>query len=526
MTAQTTDFSGLLYYNPVAQGFNPVVSATAYLNNTSPIGEGDTISFNVVTWNIPDGTNLYYRYANLVNLTANRFPDYPGDTFPIVNNRGNSITAITADNTTAAGTQTFDIIFSKTFNGPAIATLTGITVVDSSQDPQVVALDLDARNYLPPTGSTITVTVTYSNIAAADGLGNSGSLFRYNGNIPTQPKAGDTFIFNSVTYTITRVFGAETYPTDPTLYAVFFGPYLAPDNTIPVSSTIDIGGPTGLSWPSGMADANRPGVFPTVPSFTPDGKYGFGNYITFNGTSTHAVVPTLQSSAFKAVTMSVWANAVNVPPGGTLMSKETAYKMRLTNNGSTVYLNTSAGWTGSGWIYNGGPSSIPVGTWHLYTVTISPTTVTTYVDGAVVDTAAAAIGTLPANTTAFMIGSYSDFITEFLNGKIGVARLYTYALSGTEVANYYNLTKSRYQTVTTITADVTGYNTGNAWLLPDISGNPDLTQVVTGWTVSGPSGYTATVTSDAYIPEGVTTNWVVPVSVGPTADGSYTFTAP
>lgn len=524
MTAKNSNFSGLLYYNPGSQGFNPVDSASI-ISPVPAADEGDTITYKIITWNIANGTTLYWRVSNPINLTLGRFDNISG-TISINNSSSSIDITVSADNSTATGAQSFDIIVSKTNNGPAIGTLVAMAVNDNSQDPRVVALDLDARNYLPPNGSTITVSITFANGAYGFPDGSSGSYFRYQGSIPTQPSVGDTFVFNGQTYTIAQV--TTDYPVgQEQYYLVGFKPYLSPDGAIAVNSTIDIAhGPTGLTWPSGIADANRPGVFQVAPSFTADGAYGFGNYITFNGTSDYAVVPTLQNSTFKEITMSVWANSVDISSTQTLMSKELAYKMRLSNNGSTVYLNTLAGWSNSGWLSNGGPSNIPVGGWHHYAVTISKTSITTYVDGVSLGSASG-VGALPTNTAAFIIGSYGDAGpgADFFIGKIGVAKLYTYALTGTEISDYYNLTKSRYITVTSITADVTGYNPVNNWLLPDISGNPDLTQVKAGWTVSAPGGFSAVVTADAFIAGG-STNWAITINATPSVTGTYTFTAP
>lgn len=132
MTAQTTDFSGLLFYNPSTNGFNPVVSASLFADNTS-VNEGDQLNFTVVTWNVPDGTTLYYRIVGLSNMNYNQFTDV-NDSVVITNNRGYFSVGILENQLTAAGTQTFDIIIEKTFGGGSqLAIIAGITVNDTSQ---------------------------------------------------------------------------------------------------------------------------------------------------------------------------------------------------------------------------------------------------------------------------------------------------------------------------------------------------------------------------------------------------------
>ena len=133
MTAKTTDFSGLLFYNPSTNGFNPVVSASLFADNTS-VNEGGQLNFTVVTWNVPDGTTLYYRIVGLSNMNYNQFTDV-NDSVVITNNRGYFSVAILENQLTAAGPQTFDIIIEKTFGGGGqLAVIAGITVNDTSQD--------------------------------------------------------------------------------------------------------------------------------------------------------------------------------------------------------------------------------------------------------------------------------------------------------------------------------------------------------------------------------------------------------
>ena len=134
MTAKTTDFSGLLFYNPSTNGFNPVVSASLFADNTS-VNEGGQLNFTVVTWNVPDSTTLYYRIVGLNNMNYNQFTDV-NDSVVITNNRGYFSVAILENQLTAAGPQTFDIIIEKTFGGGGqLAVIAGITVNDTSQTP-------------------------------------------------------------------------------------------------------------------------------------------------------------------------------------------------------------------------------------------------------------------------------------------------------------------------------------------------------------------------------------------------------
>jgi hypothetical protein len=79
-----------------------------------------------------------------------------------------------------------------------------------------------------------------------------------------------------------------------------------------------------------------------------------------------------------------------------------------------------------------------------------------------------------------------------------------------------------------MTAFVSGWNTVSDWLTPSVAGNPDLTPVVAGWTVTGPLGFTATVIGS---PFSNGSNWVISVDASldgftGSNSGNYTFTPP
>ena len=502
MTAQNSNFTNLLYYNPVAYGFNPVQQAT--INCADSMNEYDTLAVDIVTWNIADSTTLYWRVVpHGTNLTTGRFSNGDSGSVSMYRNRASFSIAVSADDLTSPDQQSFDIIVSKTENGPALATRLGVIVNDTSQDPQILVMDLDPANYVPAV-SPVTVTVTYSNIYAADGLGNSGSLFRYNGNIPTQPKAGDTFTFNGTTYTITVVYGSETYGDQYQYYAVFFGPAIAPEGAVTVGSTIDIG-PNGLTVPD-ISGQSHPGTLIAAPGFTTGGTAGSGNYFTLDGASQYIVVPSLQNSSFKSVTMSLWFSTAAYA-SGSLITKELSYKMRL----GTGFISVLASHSGNSWEFSTNDTLDPVTAgWHHIAITISPDFIDWYLDGNRL-LHLGGIGTLAANTQPFMIGSYGQGTSEFFAGKIGPARLYNYALTTQQVADYYNATKGRYQIGLASPYTVRAY--------------------VYGYTAQGNSSSTLTVNPIDYpdvinIPAGaraVGANWDITVTniTGPTAFNSY-----
>jgi len=155
MTAKTSDFSSLIYYNPAGPGFNAVESASIHVPQY--VDEGVAATINLVTWAIPNCT-LYWRIEDQQNLLSNRFAATNGS-FNLVNNRGSFTVTVSADNTTNTGlVQVYTVIVSKTINGPNIYDapfgLPGITVNDTSQSqPASLAFVIGLANYIEFAGT-------------------------------------------------------------------------------------------------------------------------------------------------------------------------------------------------------------------------------------------------------------------------------------------------------------------------------------------------------------------------------------
>jgi hypothetical protein len=132
MTAKTSNFSGLLYYNPAGPGFNPLVSAT--MTGPTSINEGATATFNVVTWGIPDGP-VYWWVTGLTNITTDRITPGLASQATILNNRLTFAITVSANNATAAGAQAYTINFGKVQN-VALQSRT-VSVNDTSQSAPI-----------------------------------------------------------------------------------------------------------------------------------------------------------------------------------------------------------------------------------------------------------------------------------------------------------------------------------------------------------------------------------------------------
>lgn len=136
MTAQTTDFSGLLFYNPAGPGFDAVASAT--ITGPNSMDEGATEIWELVTWAIPDGDIYYKIVPDGDNLNAGRFTGGLTGILTVTNNRTSIGITVSEDNATSITGQSFDIRFSKTLNGTPFATKYGVNVNDTSQSQPTI----------------------------------------------------------------------------------------------------------------------------------------------------------------------------------------------------------------------------------------------------------------------------------------------------------------------------------------------------------------------------------------------------
>jgi hypothetical protein len=100
------------------------------MTGPTSIDEGATSTFNVVTWGIPDGP-VYWWISNLTNVTTDRITPGLAAEATIINNRLTFTITVSADNTTAAGAQSYTINFGKVQN-VALESIT-VTVNDTSQ---------------------------------------------------------------------------------------------------------------------------------------------------------------------------------------------------------------------------------------------------------------------------------------------------------------------------------------------------------------------------------------------------------
>jgi hypothetical protein len=139
-------------------GGGPKSPTYAVTPTSTNITEGNTVTFNVTTTNVPSGTTLYWTNAGTADGT-----DFSGGanngSFTITSNAG-SVSIITLNNATYEGTET--IIFqvrTGSTSGPIVATAATVNLADAAPTYSVTPTTTSITE-----GSSVTFNVTTTNI--------------------------------------------------------------------------------------------------------------------------------------------------------------------------------------------------------------------------------------------------------------------------------------------------------------------------------------------------------------------------
>jgi hypothetical protein len=164
------------------------------------------------------------------------------------------------------------------------------------------------------------------------------------------------------------------------------------------------------------------------------GKYG--DALSFDGTNDYVAAPSsssLSSIGAGDFTLAAWFQAtVGQPVNTKLLSNSNpntgyGFVFYLGGGGTLgLYLSNSGG---RNWY--GGVTNLIDGTWHYGVITRSGTTISTYVDGSLVNTQTDTVGNV-ATTSPLIIGSWFG-TTDFFKGAIDEAQIYNRALSAAEI---------------------------------------------------------------------------------------------
>ena len=396
MTAQTSDFSGLLFYNPAGPGFDAVARATIHCPDS--MDEGDTITVDVVTWGIPDGTTLFHIFTlHGSNLTANRF-SVSSSGFTVLQNRASFTVTVNPDHATSLDGQSFDIIIGIAFTTAPLATKT-VTVNDTSQTP-TYALATAGSVTSVDEGVALTFNITTTNVADGTTLWWS-SYNNFDGTSRMDYPTGSTTITsNAGSFSITvsadnTTAGAQQY-YNVTLWAGGSpGPgstQVASVDNIVVNDTSTT--PTGLSvnW------------YGTNTSITPTGSYTSpqAGAVTLPSGSYVNVGQNLQSTTF-TVTVDANLNSAGSPWvvlwGNDSYTAQTGYVMywNSTTNGSLGIFQSR--------FVNSTTPNITTAGRQVYTSVVNGLNVAFYINGTLINsgTLTGSATTIPNNN--FLIGA-------------------------------------------------------------------------------------------------------------------------
>jgi Concanavalin A-like lectin/glucanases superfamily len=185
------------------------------------------------------------------------------------------------------------------------------------------------------------------------------------------------------------------------------------------------------------ADATGNGLTGTLSSATwvPTGR--FGSALNFTGQSASRVTvassPLLQFAT--AFTISAWVNPrVTQSAEPTIVAKEISGRLSfvLYSKGSGIGPNTYA-FVGGNYRTVASPSMIPANTWTYLTATYDGSILSIYVNGELIQSTLVG-GNFVAGTGALRIGNNAVFSNEGFNGQIDEVRVYSRALSLSEIA--------------------------------------------------------------------------------------------
>ena len=133
------------------------------------------------------------------------------------------------------------------------------------------------------------------------------------------------------------------------------------------------------------------------------------------------------------ITLSAWINEESVDNYGRLFWKSSAYALYRGTNGWTFLLGSTS------LVHN---SNIPsTGTWYHIAATYDGSNQKLYINGVLVDTESMT-ASIPTNNNSLYIGGIDS--NRFFDGKIGAVKIYSKALTASELLADYNATKSTY----------------------------------------------------------------------------------
>ena len=207
-----------------------------------------------------------------------------------------------------------------------------------------------------------------------------------------------------------------------------------------------------------------PGTGTTVYDLTTNSLDGtatavtFANpHMTFDGSTSQVSITdnALLETGSGNWTMEVWFNPNNVSGSKIILGKfnngggadDVSYSIRM--NGSSVYsqIGNGLGSTINTHYKDSNSYTVSTGTWYqaVYVYSNSSDTLSTYINGSLLGSVSCTIGNLLNSSNNLYLGSYNGGeFSQYYNGKIGVARIYSAALTASEVKRNFEADRATY----------------------------------------------------------------------------------
>lgn len=179
-------------------------------------------------------------------------------------------------------------------------------------------------------------------------------------------------------------------------------------------------------------------------------------YFSYNGSSSQVSVAdnSLLEPGSGDWTMEVWVNQTTsgndvvlgkFDPGG--LTLDVSYSIRTTGTAYFAQIGSGSG-SGSNLFVNSTSYTGTLDTWYqlVYVFTnVADNTLQTFVNGSSIGTVSHNLSSILDTSTNLYIGSYNNGeYPQWFDGKVGIVRLYSSALTSSEVLQNYNADKSKY----------------------------------------------------------------------------------
>ena len=197
---------------------------------------------------------------------------------------------------------------------------------------------------------------------------------------------------------------------------------------------------TGTTWRDISGNQNN-GILTNGPTF----NSANGGSIVFDGVVDTISIPSNSLlNTPNGFTSETWVKFNNTS-AAVIMHKELVYTIRRASS-TTLQWSDGTLWSYSTW--NNTPPSFTYDTsninrYYCIVVTKSSNVVTVYLDGASRVQKTYGGNGVGGNTQPLYIGSYAG-VNSFLNGNIGISRIYNRALTAQEILQNFDATKGRF----------------------------------------------------------------------------------